>query len=140
MSKPSSPESVRVKLARPEPLAFRGAAFAMTETAFVLLGPGAGEVTLRPREGRGAKLAAQFKAEYEEQVRRWNILRAGVQGKVEALAMSVAGAAGPGPEEFPRLSEGEAARIAALVEEGGPSAADPLGIRRHWDENPGRRK
>ncbi len=140
MSKPSNPESVRVKVNRPDPLAFRGAAFALTETAFVLLGPGAGEAALWPRDGGGGKLAAQFKLEYAEQVRRWKILRAGVRGKVEALALAVAGAAAAGPEDFPRLPKEDAARIAALVDEGGPSASDPLGIRRHWDENPERRK
>ena len=54
MSKPSNPESVRVKVNRPDPLAFRGAAFALTETAFVLLGPGAGEAALCRGTAAGA--------------------------------------------------------------------------------------
>ena len=102
MSKPSNPESVRVKVNRPDPLAFRGAAFALTETAFVLLGPGAGEAALWPRDGGGGKLAAQFNwvrgagSALENPARRSS-------GKSRGLGVGGGGGRGRGPRDFPRL-------------------------------------
>lgn len=135
--------SIVVRLASVDENALLGAAYVMTEDAFVLVsrkGRG-GAVELWPRRKvPAAKLAAAFRREYANQVLRWSLSRGGLGLRAETLrrALLLAEAAG-GRTEAPQasLTPEQKAEIAALLAEAdadtGPK--DPLGITRPWEES-----
>lgn len=122
--------------------ALLGAAYVMTEDAFVLVsrkGKG-GAVELWPKSGaKPAALAAAFRREYANQVLRWSLTRDGLGLRAETLrrALLLAEAAGGRPQApQASLTPEQKAEIAALLAEAeadeGPK--DPLGIARPWEE------
>lgn len=137
------PASAVVRLAAVDENALLGAAYAMTEDAYVLVsrkGRG-GAVELWPkRKVPAARLAAAFRREYANQVLRWSLSRGGLGLRAETLrrALLLAEAAG-GRTEAPQasLTPEQKAEIAALLAEAdadtGPK--DPLGITRPWEES-----
>lgn len=122
--------------------ALLGAAYVMTEDAFVLVsrkGKG-GAVELWPKKGgKPAALAAAFRREYANQVLRWSLTRDGLGLRAETLrrALLLAEAAG-GRTQAPQasLTPEQKAEIAALLAEADADAGpkDPLGIARPWEE------
>lgn len=123
--------------------ALLGAAYVMTEDAFVLVsrkGKG-GAVELWPKKAaKPAALAAAFRREYANQVLRWSLTRDGLGLRAETLrrALLLAEAAG-GRTQAPRasLTPEQKAEIAALLAEADADAGpkDPLGIARPWEES-----
>lgn len=132
-----------VRLASVDENALLGAAYLMTDEAFVLVsrkGKG-GRVELWPKGRTPAKaLAAAFRREYANQVLRWSLSRGGLGLRAETLrrALLLAQAAGGRPEA-PRasLTPAQKAEIAALLAEADadPGPRDPLGIAQPWDES-----
>lgn len=132
-----------VRLPTVDENALLGAAYAMTEDAFVLVsrkGKG-GAVELWPKKGaKPAALAAAFRREYANQVLRWSLTRDGLGLRAETLrrALLLAEAAG-GRTQAPQasLSPEQKAEIAALLAEadGDTGPRDPLGIARPWEES-----
>jgi hypothetical protein len=135
--------SVVVRLAAVDENALLGAAYVMTEDAYVLVsrkGKG-GAVELWPRGAAAPKaLAAAFRREYANQKLRWELARGGLGLRAETLrrALALAEAAG-GRTEAPRttLTPEQKAEIAAMLAEAeadtGPK--DPLGIAQPWEES-----
>lgn len=135
--------SAVVRLAAVDENALLGAAYVMTEDAYVLVsrkGRG-GAVELWPKKrGSPAALAAAFRREYANQVLRWSLTRGGLGLRAETLrrALLLASAAG-GRTQAPQasLTPEQKAEIAALLAEAdadtGPK--DPLGITRPWEES-----
>lgn len=137
------PASAVVRLPSVDENALLGAAYLMTEDAYVLVsrkGRG-GSVELWPRgKVHAAKLAAAFRREYANQLLRWSLSRGGLGLRAETLrrALLLAEAAG-GRTEAPQasLTAEQKAEIAALLAEAdadkGPR--DPLGITQPWEES-----
>lgn len=137
------PASSVVRLASVDENALLGAAYVMTEDAYVLVsrkGKG-GCVELWPR-GKipASKLAAAFRRAYANQVLRWSLSRGGLGLRAETLrrALLLAEAAG-GRTEAPQasLTPEQKAEIAALLAEADadPGPRDPLGITQPWEES-----
>lgn len=132
-----------VRLASVDENALLGAAYVMTEDAYVLVsrkGRG-GAVELWPKgKVPASKLAAAFRREYANQVLRWSLSRGGLGLRAETLrrALLLAEAAG-GRTEAPQasLTPEQKAEIAALLAEADADAGpkDPLGITRPWEES-----
>lgn len=131
-----------VRLASVDEDALLGAAYLMTEDAFVLVsrkGRG-GAVELWPKGKASAKaLAAAFRREYANQLLRWSLTRDGLGLRAETLrrALLLAAEAGGRPEApRARLTPEQAAEIAALLAEAeaDPGPRDPLGIATPWEE------
>lgn len=131
-----------VRLPSVDENALLGAAYLMTEEAYVLVsrkGKG-GAVDLWPKKKASAEaLAAAFRREYANQLLRWSLTRDGLGLRAETLrrALLLAEAAGGRPQA-PRasLTPEQTAEIAALLAEADadPGPRDPLGITRPWEE------
>jgi hypothetical protein len=134
-------DSVVVRLATVDVNALLGAAYAMTDVAYSLVGRNGkgGTVELWPKRKAGLKtLAAAFRREYANQVLRWALARDGFGLRAETLrrALALAQAAG-GRAKAPRasLTPAQAAEIAALLAEAeADPEKDPLGIGRAWED------
>ena len=132
-----------VRLASVDENALLGAAYLMTQDAYVLVnrkGKG-GSVELWPKSKTPpAILAAAFRREYANQLLRWSLTRGGLGLRAETLrrALLLAEAAG-GRTQAPQatLTPEQKAEIAALLAEAdadtGPK--DPLGITQPWEES-----
>ncbi len=137
---PSRP--VVIRLAKADELAFMGAAYLMTQDAYVELGRlGRGfTVTLWPKNGRSSSgWAKAFRLEYANQLLRWSLSRAGLGLRAETLkrALVLAKAAGGRPQApQAALTAEQKAEIAALLAEADADTGprDPLGITRPWTE------
>lgn len=132
-----------VRLASVDESALLGAAYLMTQDAYVLVsrkGKG-GSVELWPKKTITPKaLASAFRREYANQLLRWSLTREGLGLRAEILrrALLLAEAAG-GRTQAPQatLTPEQKAEIAALLAEAdadtGPK--DPLGIAQPWEES-----
>ena len=132
-----------VRLRSVDENALLGAAYLMTDEAFVLVSRKGkdGAVELWPKKKTSAKaLAAAFRREYANQVLRWTLSRGGLGLRAETLrrALLLAQAAG-GRIEAPQasLTPEQRAEIAALLAEADadPGPRDPLGIALPWEES-----
>ncbi|MDD5304462.1 MAG: hypothetical protein PHS14_15300 [Elusimicrobia bacterium] len=134
---------MKILLASVDENALLGAAYLMTEDAYVLVARKgkSGSVELWPKKNASpAALAAAFRREYANQVLRWSLTRDGLGLRAETLrrALELAEAAG-GRTQAPQatLTPEQKAEIAALLAEAeadhGPK--DPLGITRPWEES-----
>lgn len=130
---------VWARLPRRGGLAALGAAYLLTGRAYAALGrQGARDlVLLWPKKGRGLqRLAADFEAAYEGQLRHWALARAGLGARAEtlrrALALSEKQTAQAGRR--PGLSEEQQAEIARMLQEAEEAPKDPLGIAVPWDQ------
>lgn len=133
---------VVVRLSSVDEIALLGAAYLLTEDAFVLVsrkGKG-GAVELWPKKNKKpAALAAAFRREYENQRLRWALTRDGLGLRAETLrrALALAEAAGGRPQApQASLTPEQKAEIAALLAEAEADSGprDPLGITRPWEE------
>lgn len=128
----------RVILDRADALALAGAAYVMTEEAFVILGRKGKKsiVELWPKKGAGVKdLVAAFEREYSNQLRRWALARQNQDVRLEVLrrALILADQAGAAPTRTaPELSREAKDEIARLIAESEAAPRDPLGITRTW--------
>ena len=133
--------SARITLTRPDGLALLGAAYLMTEDAYVALGGRSARrtVTLWPKKGRSpAPLAAGFRLEYANQLRRWALARRGRALRAQVLRRALALSDGVGPRAArpaPPLSPERRAEIERLLAEAEALPGDPLGIARTWEES-----
>ncbi|MBI2385252.1 MAG: hypothetical protein HYV14_04475 [Elusimicrobia bacterium] len=132
-----------VRLPSVDEEALLGAAYVMTEDAYVLVsrkGKG-GAVELWPKKkAKPAALAAAFRREYANQVLRWSLTRDGLGLRAETLrrALLLAEAAGGRAEAPPAsLTPEQKAEIAALLAEADADTGprDPLGITVPWEES-----
>ncbi len=136
-------KSVVVRLASIDENALLGAAYMMTQDAYVLVGRKGkgGTVELWPKKKQGLKaLAEAFGREYDNQLLRWALSRAGLGLRAETLrrARALAEAAGGRPQALPAtLTPEQKAEIAVLLAEAeaDPGPKDPLGIAQPWDES-----
>ena len=130
-----------VRLASVEENALLGAAYVMTQDAYVLVKRSgkAGSVELWAKKKIAAKVLAEaFRREYDNQRLRWALSRGGLGLRAETLrrALTLAAAAGGRPQApQATLTPEQKAEIAALLAEAdadqGPR--DPLGITQPWD-------
>lgn len=141
MASRALPKAV-IRLASVDEHALLGAAYVMTEDAYVLVsrrGKG-GAVELWPK-GKAAPraLAAAFRREYENQRLRWALSRGGLGLRAETLrrALALAEEAGGRPQAPPAsLTPEQKAEIAALLAEADADTGprDPLGIAQPWED------
>lgn len=130
----------RLSLDRADALALAGAAYVMTEEAFVILGREGKKsiVELWPKkEARLEDLVPAFEREYANQLRRWALARQNQDMRVEVLrrALILADQAGSAPTRTaPELSKEAKEEIARLIAESEAAPKDPLGIMRTWAE------
>jgi hypothetical protein len=141
MARNESSSKVLVRLTSVDENALLGAAYLMTQDAYVLVsrkGKG-GCVEFWPKKEIAPKaLAAAFRREYANQLLRWSLTRDGLGLRAETLrrALALAEAAG-GRAQAPQatLTPEQKAEIAALLAEAdadtGPK--DPLGITQPWE-------
>lgn len=121
-------------------LALSGAAYVMTQDAYVVLGRKGKKalVTLWPKKGTRPKdLAAAFEREYANQLHRWALARQtqDVRSEVLRRALVLAEKAGSAPAQAaPELSPQAKEEIARLIAESEAAPRDPLGIARTWAE------
>lgn len=132
---------VVVRLRRADPLAFFGAAYLLTDRAFVSLERrgAAWEARLRAKTGGAAGLAELFRSAYEDQRARWAMERANLPVRAEILrrALALDEAAGlRAPETAALLSPERRAEIETALKE--RPVEDSQGIARTWEE--GRRR
>ena len=137
------PAPATVRLASVDENALLGAAYMLTQDAYVLVsrkGKG-GSVELWPKRKQSSKaLADAFRREYANQLLRWALSRGGLGLRAETLrrALVLAAAAG-GRTQAPQamLTPEQKAEIAALLAEAeadtGPK--DPLGITQPWEDS-----
>jgi hypothetical protein len=117
----SAPKPVRVKLARPEPLALLAAAASLAPKAYAAVDESG--VSLWPRgPGSPAALAAEFRAEYESQRQRWALAKLSRAEELRRWGALLAQPAAPAPEPA----------AAAEPELPAEPFADPLGITTPW--------
>lgn len=137
------PRSVVVRLPAVDEDALFGAAYLLTEHAYVLLtrkGKGGSVELWAKKKMTAAAMSAAFKLEYANQLLRWSLTRDGLGLRAETLrrALALAEAAG-GRVEMTQasLTPEQKAEIAALLAEAdadtGPK--DPLGIAQPWEES-----
>lgn len=129
---------VVVRVARAEPLAFLGAAYLLTDRAFVSVDRRGAvwEARLRPKAASGAGLKEAFRAAYDGQKVRWAVERANLPVRAEvlrrALALDEAAGVPRGPGTAAALSPEDRARMDAALSEG--PVEDPRGIKRYWED------
>lgn len=126
-----------VRLTRAESLAFWGAAYLLSDRAFVSLDRrgAAWTACLRPKSGGVRGLRELFLAAYEDQRRRWAVERANLPVRAEVLRRALVLDETAGVlelREAAALSAERRAEIEKALAEG--PVADPLGIRRAWEE------
>ena len=132
-----------IRLAAVDENAWLGAAYLMTDEAYVLVSRKgkAGAVELWPKNKQTPKaLADAFRREYANQKLRWALSRGGLGLRAETLrrALALAEAAGGRVEASQTtLTAEQKAEIAALLAEAeadtGPK--DPLGIAQPWEDS-----
>jgi hypothetical protein len=143
MKRPSKLKAVRaagsvlLSAAAADPLAWLGAAYAMSEDAYVLVDGDA--VVLWPKsKASAAALTRGFAAEYENQAARWATARANLGVRAEVLRRSLAllAARPQGGDAPATLDPAQAAEIKRLLAEAenDPNPRDPLGIATPWSE------
>lgn len=135
-----SKDRVEVRVPRADELAFQGAAYVLTESAYVAIDASGRDrvVALWPKAGSGLKeLAAEFETEYGNQLLRWKLLKS--ERKVLAAVLSKALAepaaadrpAGAAPNGLP---DERRAEIEAVLKEAQGETWDPLGIATPWEQ------
>lgn len=136
-SRRSSAWALTLRVRAVDELAFLGAAYLMTQDAYVALGREGRvrTVTLwpkasRPREG----LEAAFRSEYQNQRLRWSLARAGLGPRREILgrALAMPGELGEARAIEPGLSPQQREEMSRLLAEAETAGRDPLGIATPW--------
>ena len=132
---------VEFRLSRADDLALSGAAYVLTERAYVALDSSgrARTVVLWPKPGAKPKeLAEEFSAAYENQLLRWKLLRLNLKTSSEflqrALALAARESSSDGVAAESGLSQERLGEIAAALAEAKAEAWDPDGIARPWEE------
>lgn len=131
------PGALTLRVHASEDLALLGAAYLMTQDAYVALGRQgrARTVTLWPKAGRPrAGLAAAFLEEYQNQRLRWSLARAGLGRRRELLGRALAsvGEDAAARASDPGLSPEQKEEMARLLAEAEAAPRDPLGIATPW--------
>ncbi len=127
--------AVRVAVHHAAPLPFLGAAYALTERAYVQLSRKGRSwaAVLTPKSGFPALgLADSFAREYANQRLRWNLARAGLPARAAALALAGQAPRDDGAAGTPTLDPADRERLECLLAEG--PVEDALAIRTPWDQ------
>lgn len=136
-----SGQGVRLSASSVDELAWFGAAYAMTEDAYVQLEAeknGEAVVLLPKGKTSTAALTKGFALEYGNQAARWAVSRAnlGVRAEVLRRALELSEERVLDQEAPPRLPPEHAAEIARLLAEADAETGprDPLGIATPWSQ------
>lgn len=132
---------VEIRADRVSDRAFQGAAYLLSQSAYVLLGTSgrARVVSLRPKRPETGlpSLARAFQEEYASQTLRWRLLdiqKAAVLRGLASALRETAGTSAEGGGPSPVLPPWRLEEIDALLREAESSPRDPLKISTPWSE------